>query len=505
MTKISPILLGVTVLVGSTFTFLSPLVFSAPPQVQGNGVLDTPARQALERVRMDAWLHKRIPHPACPNCFKVDDGLEGLFESVPGTDYVIARDIPDPAPLEPGEIRPDRHPETGEPLWYKGHQPFVGPTDEENISASLPVPLIAVKRIKYKHEDELFKIPGVQAVGVASQGILVLITPEKRVNRDRIPSALEGIPVIVEEAGIGQLDSHVNTYYRPLPVGAAIGSSGYGGVKEGTVGPHVSRDVSDVGSCCYLYSLTASHVIQDPLFSPSGLSSIRITQPAGSPNTYGWVGYAFHQDPCYGTIDNCHNNPSSSKNDTRLNPDAAAIGHPFNDLYPMYSPCNGSQKPVRRMQYGVSSYVNGPTGVIRIPIFSNCSNCLKNWGVYSHGSQGGLAATDTTVTLQLVLGENYKQGPVDLGTYSSQSGDSGGLIAWNQTRDVIGLHIGRFGGFTLYGVYTRLDFIKAAFYTAGVSFDHYWGTGGDGSAGAVYRPSYPNPPYDPLNPSPCSQ
>ena len=127
MTKTSQILLGLVILGGAIFTFLSPLVFSAPPQDQQNGELDIPARRALEKVRMDAWYNKRIPHPACPNCFKVE-GEFGINETVPGTAHVITRDIPDPDPLEPGEIRADRHPETGEPLWYKGHQPLSGST-----------------------------------------------------------------------------------------------------------------------------------------------------------------------------------------------------------------------------------------------------------------------------------------------------------------------------------------------------------------------------------------
>ena len=88
MTKTSQILLGLAILGGTVLTFLSPLVFSAQQQVLANGALDTPARQALERVRQDAWLHKRIPHPACPHCYKVDSGLDGIFESVPGTDYI---------------------------------------------------------------------------------------------------------------------------------------------------------------------------------------------------------------------------------------------------------------------------------------------------------------------------------------------------------------------------------------------------------------------------------
>jgi len=437
MTTVSRIVLGLAVLGGAALTCMSPLVFSAPSQDQENGVLDTPARRTLEKERKDAWVNKRKPHPACPNCFKVD-GENSIFESVPGTDYVIARDIPDPAPLEPGEVRADRHPETGEPLWYKGHQAFVGPTDEENVSASLPIPMIQLKRIKYKYEDKLFKIPGVHAVGIGESGIVLSITPALSANRSQIPSTLDGIPVIVQEMEVLKPMSHFNAWYRPLPVGAGIASN-YTTPGGGSVGPHVSRDISDVGSCCGLYSLTNSHII----YSPPNVfvSNVNIIQPPGSSTSYGWLGYRFVLTSCPGTFQYCTAN--APLNDTKLKPDAAAIGHPFNDGYPMYSPCYGSEKPVRRIQYDVSSYVDGPTGIIRIPTTSNCSSCLKNFGVMSHGNQGGLSQAETSVLFEYVRDQLYfKHGPVDFAGMTTQPGDSGGLVAWNQTRDVVGMVIG---------------------------------------------------------------
>lgn len=90
-----------------------------------------------------------IPSPACPNCYtNACPGCYHIFEKVPGTPYVIGREIPNPAPLEPGEVRPDFDPETGLPIWYIGHQPFVGPTDEEPISPELPIAKIELERIR---------------------------------------------------------------------------------------------------------------------------------------------------------------------------------------------------------------------------------------------------------------------------------------------------------------------------------------------------------------------
>ena len=511
MTKVSRIVWGLVILAGATLTFLSPLVFSAQQQVPDpEPNLDTPARQALAKERLDAWLHKRIPHSACPNCFTVE-GEFGIHETVPGTDFVITRDLPDPAPLEPGKIREQVHPETGEPLWYKGNQAFVGPTDEENVSNSLPIPLIAVRRIRYRHNDELFNIEGVHSVGIGEKGLLVRIVKEKSANRRLIPAIIEGIPVIVEEGEPAVKESHGDLKYRPVPVGASIDSLVPTGL-DGSVGALVVRDIPDIGACCQTYFFTAGHAIQSTSRAPSlAYGSGKLKQGG---EFYGYVGWMFQEVPCSGGYFSCSTAPL---NDTRQNPDVAAIGHNGGtqgfDPYPAYSPCMGAAKPVRRMVYGsgTNQWVNGPTGILRIPSFSSCpGNCLKNWGVSSHGTTGTLIAGDI---IQYVSDAFYwyKEGPYDMANYSSAGGDSGALIAWDGSRDIVGLHIATSVDPPFRKVYIRLDFAKMAFARAGVSFDHFWGTSGGVSSSSVYpayRPSYPPPSgsslsTDPLNPSPC--
>ncbi len=173
------------------FSGTQPSLITPPPKIENSQLAQTQSPFPLD---------KRIPHPACPNCFKVP-GEFGINESVPGTDYVITRDLPDPAPLAPGEVRPDRHPTTGEPMWYKGNQSFVGPTDETPLSASVPIPLIQVKRVLYRYRDKLSRIEGVHGVSIGEKGILVSLLPEKHANRHLIPDSLEGVPVYVEEEG----------------------------------------------------------------------------------------------------------------------------------------------------------------------------------------------------------------------------------------------------------------------------------------------------------------
>lgn len=192
---------------------------------------------------------------------------------------------------------------------------------------------------------------------------------------------------------------------------------------------------------------------------------------------YGFVGWLWQLTPCPGLwpqVLPCNTTPV---NDTRRKPDAAAIGHPGTDTYPFnqYSLCNGAQKPVRRLQYGVNNWVSGPTGVVRIPS-STCSSCLVLYGSVNHAKIGGLWQKETTqIITSLYDYYRFKQGPLGEHTMSSVGGDSGAVVIRLNSRDLVGLHI---AGFTFYsgGYYQRLDYIKEAFYMAGVSYDHYWGT-----------------------------
>jgi hypothetical protein len=391
-------LLALTVVGMASVFVMSPILSHAQPSpgsplgLPDNSGLDT-AAQVKQRIA--AWYSKRTPHPACPTCFKVEGDI-GIFETVPGSDQVITRDLPDPAPLKLGELRPTVHPETGEPLWYKGNQPFVGPTDEEPWSKSLPIPLIQLKRIQHRHEAKLRKIEGVHGVGIGETGFLVGILPEKRANRRLIPATIEGIPVVVEEVGIPTLRSHVNSTFRPVPAGANIfsapPSAPPGDIYTGTLGPHVVRDVPDIGVCCQLYSLTAGHVIQDmSLPLPTG----RFIWQGSS--RYGFFGWMFRLSPCVSQFYPTCIFSGWPLNDVSWTPDAAAIGHDTFDQFPMYPPCNGAQKPVRRIQHGGAtfSYIDGPSGIIRIPTMSTCSgNCLKTWGTHTHGAPARLRSTN---------------------------------------------------------------------------------------------------------------
>lgn len=453
---------------------------------------------ALMAAQTNAWITNRAPHPACPNCFRIADGRYGVFEEVPGTGVVLTRDIPDPAPLEPGEIRPEFD-EEGQPIWYKGHQGYVGPTDEEPLSAELPVPKIELMRIKARHERKVFSIRGVNLFGIGAKGFRVRIDPKYRENRLHIPSDLEGVPVEIEEGEMSVVASHQNQSYRPVPLGVGIWSASKpplpGSNLTGTLGPHVIREAwNDIGACCQILSLTATHVVkhaQSVPLTPDSPGAV-IYQGVSS---WGTVALSFRLNPCGtpGNSSGCYvANPVT--NDMRLNPDVAAIAHLntlHRDPYPQTPPCSGSQEPTRKMQYGATSYVHGPSGLIRI---ATPGISIKMWGTVSDAPKG---TVDTLGASIVVLGDDnyyYCYTPMDSGSIQLlQPGDSGALVAWNgeATRHVTGLAVsGRL--FWPYRVdYIRADDIQVALQNAGMSFDHYWGTNS-----TVLRPSstqYDNP------------
>ena len=149
---------------------------------------------------------KRVPHPACPHCFKlVCDNCYGIWEEVPGTGVIINREIPDPAPPRPGEVRP-RFDKSGQPIWYIGQQAYVGSTDEEPFSPDLPIAKIELLRIKARHEREVMSIAGVHGFGIGAKGFVVFLLPDKRETASQIPKVLEEIPVAVEIHGMAVLN-----------------------------------------------------------------------------------------------------------------------------------------------------------------------------------------------------------------------------------------------------------------------------------------------------------
>lgn len=236
----------------AVFVFALPIVFSRAQQDLQDltgALLQSPSPAVTEeqiRERIEAQrrelLTNRIPHFACANCFKVGDGRFGVYEEAPRTGILFPREIPDPAPLRKDTVRPSIT-EEGEKIWHIGDQGFVGPTDEEPVSADLPIPKIELKRIKARHMERIFNISGVHAFGIGAQGFVVSIDPKQTSTRYSIPHEIEGIPVGVEEADFPRLKSHRFLVTRPVPVGAGINvplprrAGGVQGNAFGTVGP----------------------------------------------------------------------------------------------------------------------------------------------------------------------------------------------------------------------------------------------------------------------------
>lgn len=194
---------------GIVALFFLPRTVSAgaPPQPssQSSASREPSPADREEAAREQAEIYKhRDPHPACPNCFTLrdKDGKRryGIYEEVPGTGIILSRELPDPSPLRPGEVRED----LGERGWYMGHIPILGKTDEEIISPEIPYPKIDLMRIQARHRKEIHSIFGVISFGIGGNGFIVGIASPYKDNASKIPKDLEGIPVTVREFGIAR-------------------------------------------------------------------------------------------------------------------------------------------------------------------------------------------------------------------------------------------------------------------------------------------------------------
>ncbi len=428
-----------------------------------------------------------LSHPACLTCFTYAcPDCYTIMEEILGTGLTIARQIPNPAPLEPDEQRLEFDPETGLPIWYIGRQPYVGPTDEQPYSAEYPVPLIQLKRIHARVQDKVFSIPGIHAFGIGSKGFVVYLDPEYLENESLIPQQLEGVPVEVEMGGPIELISHETTRFRPVPTGVGVS-----GVLAGTAGPHIVRTGP------FIHTLTAGHVLKfldAPVSSGSPVYQPRSDSPAAQ--QWGTLIHGFQNTPCDTPSDPNCNLPSAPVNLTWQRPDVAAIAHissTHTDTYPHRALTdpedtnNGtspSRSPIRRLQYGGgTTYVNGPSGIIQTV---SAGTAAKMWGGVSccphapAGTIGPLVTFTATAPSQAGGTRKFKFQflcIVDLDR-NVQEGDSGSLVSGSGTgnRHVFGVAMARDAARCTRVYFTLAGDIETAFDNSNFSFTHYWGT-----------------------------
>lgn len=465
------------------------------------GPLD-PLTPLATPINLLADVTNRIPDIACPNCFKVANTY-GIHEEVPGTGFIILREIPDPAPLLPGKRRLEFD-EEGSPIWYVGDQGIVGPTDEDPVSAELPVPKIELRRIQARQEGKIFGIPGVHSFGISARGFIVSLEPKYLQHESRIPAMIEGIPLEVEVVNVPTFRANISDLFRrPVEIGLGITvpeRGGTVGVGRGTVGPHIVRNEAQPGIlfCCQIWSLTAAHVVKTHISPPPTPGTRAVYQPsASSPgNLWGYVAHSWSQVRCDTPTDPNCTRPDRPINFTDQNPDVAAIAHidvNHFDTHPhkaLTDPedTNGgaspSRSPIRRMRHGRSpgDYVSGPSGLIRTP---SIGAQLKMWGSTNSASNTGRVSSIDRVVRIIDRDDpsrKFLYCCIDIVDLIAEDGDSGALVAYDGTgsRHVASV---AFAGLVdgannpIVGtLFTKAFDIQGAFINAGQGFAYYWGT-----------------------------
>lgn len=448
------------------------LLFQTPVFSQDAGASDTeegvyfPPYSGLRGQQ-----ESRVPHELCSTCFTVPNLGEGyrIFESIPlgnGAEHLLFRRVANPAPLEPGEVRSTADPD-GEPLWYIGTQAYSGPQDTE-VMPGIGRTIIEVKRIRFRHEPMLLQFPGIHGVSITATGIGVHFLPGS--DTSLVPPDIEGIPVEIFFTERPVLQHHHTTRFRPVQTGSGIAVSGQGG---GTLGPHITRGP---GACCQVWSLTASHVIRsnldDPVPSPG---TVRVYQPTvQDSDLFGYVAYIFRLEPC-GTIaddSGCYS-LYSPLNRTDEEPDIAAIdGNPYDTTQePPYNNPTDTD-PIRRLTSSATSYINGPSGRIRV---ADVGHTLKVWGAYGGPQVGTVQEVDRTI-FPFAGTDVYRMCCLTSLNVATVGGDSGAVVTYGGTgkRHVAGVHIA--GDSQSIAWFIPSDDIQTAFEEADKDFDHYWGT-----------------------------
>ena len=462
------------------------LLFQTPVFSQDAGASDTTEEEEDIGVLITPYLGlrgdraNRVPHKLCDRCFTVPKMGEGyrIFESVPigkDAEHLITRQIANPAPLAPGEVRPTTDSD-GEKLWYIGTQGYSGPQDTE-IMPGIGKSYIEVKRVRFRHQHRLLAFEGAYGVGISATGIAVTFRPGS--DTSRVPSKIEGIPVEVIFQNYPKFQGHYNTKFRPVPVAAgivAVDPFTNAPVGGGTLGPHITVDP---GACCQVWSLTAAHVVRDdpedpvPLLSP--LIPIYQPDPLSESNLFGHVTHLFQLISCGTTAnsDPCED-LTAPVNRTDENPDIASIdGDPYNTTQtPPYNTPTGTD-PIRRMYSSSTSYINGPSGKIRV---SRPGHTLVVWGAYGGKRTGQVKMIDDDIVVELD-NKLYRMCCMTKMAAPTQDGDSGSAVIYGGTgkRHVAGVHVAGDSDNNI-AYFIPSDDIKTAFEDDDEAFEHYWGT-----------------------------
>ena len=454
--------------------------------VEDEGTVDEDAVPGWKDLSDSQWglaglASEREPHDACEMCFtvpKVDEYQIYEYVETDGPEAsIISRRIPNPAPLRDNEVRETVDEETGEPVWYIGTQAFIGPTDEEPWSEEIPLPYIELKRIRRRYNATIFRIPGVRGFGIGEHGFHVALLPEYADNADLVPTALEGVPVVVEIEEEFTDFGHERQKFRPLPGGAAIATDDGSQYNNGTLGPHVVRDRPHVSLCCQFWSLTNAHVVkQDPtmnnVLSPVYQPAPVFSDEPESALEVGTVAYAFTLTSCKTSNDPDCRLDNIPVNDTNRKPDIAAIMTALGSRTPPYNAPWTDLDPERKLYYSATQYENGPSGRIYDP---RPGKEVYIWGAFNGGS-ATVKQIDRCITVTHDTGQRTRQcGLTLVESANTVRGDSGALTARRGTgkRDVVGVLSS--GVDDMRAIIPARD-IQDAFQAAGWGFSHYWGT-----------------------------
>ncbi len=292
-------------------------------------------------------------------------------------------------------------------IWVGCQKQASAPDDMMAYAANNPQAVEKVIRVQDANTESLMTVPGVVGVGTSldenGQLCIRVLTNSDQVSDlpalARISPAIEGIPVVVEEAGPITAFALTKTY-RPVPIGVSVGNANE--CAAGTIGCQVTKNGKT-------YILSNNHVLARE-------NTARIGERINQPGRY----------------------------DGR--PMCAQTGQvaTLSDFVPINFGGNNT------MDAAIAQYVSGISYSCRTPsgyygqigattIAPSVGLAIKKVGRTSSQTTGTITTINLTITVGYTNGNATFTGQFYTSSKFSKSGDSGSLVVTNSGNNPVGL------------------------------------------------------------------
>ncbi len=289
-------------------------------------------------------------------------------------------------------------------VWNGCSNEITRPTVSGEVDFPSLEKLAPVFAVQDRHTPDLLRIDGVvgTGTGVDANGKPVIKVFTKRAGVTRIPTAVEGVPVVVEETG-DFFAMALTGRYRPVPIGVSVGNNNE--CAAGSIGCVVYKGTQK-------YILSNNHVLARE-------NSAAIGEPIVQPGRY-------------------DNKPLCAN---RLSTDQVGT---LADFQPLKFDGTNNTIDAAIAQYTItdvtcstpSAYYGFPTGTVTA---AYVGQAIKKVGRTTSLTTGTVSAINVTVNVGYAHGTAHFVGQIMTSKSFCKSGDSGSLVVTSTGNNPVGL------------------------------------------------------------------